>query len=85
MPPPETVVSVAAHYMTNGRNIYARVARGPDGPFEIIVADVGAEDWAAMLTRECRLRIPSLHFDLDRPTLRDYESDADTREACAIC
>ena len=27
-----------------------------------------------MLTRDCRLRIPSLHFDLDRPTLREYES-----------
>lgn len=71
---PEGIVSVAAHYMTNGRNIYALVSRSPEGPYEISVADVGSEDWASMLTRECRIRIPSLHFDLDRPTLRVYES-----------
>ncbi|HEX8030173.1 MAG TPA: OmpA family protein [Vicinamibacterales bacterium] len=71
---PEGVVSVAAHYMANGRDIYALVSLPPDGPYEISVADVGAEDWAALLTRECRLRIPSLHFDLDRPTLRVFES-----------
>jgi OmpA-OmpF porin, OOP family len=71
---PEGIVSVAAHYMTNGRNIYALVSRPPEGPYEISIADVGSEDWASMLTRECRLRIPSLLFDLDRPTLRVYES-----------
>ena len=32
--PPETV-SVAAHYMSNGRNIYARATLEPDGPYEI--------------------------------------------------
>ena len=71
---PETV-AVAAHYMANGRNIYARVTLEPDGPYEINVADVGAENWAAMLARDCRIRIHSLHFDLDRPTLREYESE----------
>ena len=61
--------------MSNGRNIYARVTLEPDGPYEINVADVGAENWAAMLAKDCRVRIPSLHFDLDRPTLREYESE----------
>jgi len=70
---PETV-TVSAHFMSNGRNIYARVTMEPDGPYEINVADVGAENWAAMLAKDCRVRIPSLHFDLDRPTLREYES-----------
>lgn len=74
MPQPETV-TVSAHYMSNGRNIYARVTQEPEGPYEINVADVGAEDWKAALTRDCRVRIPSLHFDLDRPTLREYESE----------
>jgi len=74
VPVPEGIVSVAAHYMTNGRNIYALVSRSPEGPYDISIADVGDEDWASMLTRECRVRIPSLHFDLDRPTLRAYES-----------
>lgn len=71
---PETV-TVSAHYMANGRNIYARVTLEPDGPYEINVADVGAENWAATLAKDCRLRIHSLHFDLDRPTLREYESE----------
>jgi OOP family OmpA-OmpF porin len=70
---PETV-TVAAHYMSNGRNIYARVTQEPDGPYEINVADVGAEDWKGALARDCRIRVPSLHFDLDRPTLREFES-----------
>ena len=47
----------------------------PDGPYEINVADVGAENWAAMLAKDCRVRVPSLHFDLDRPTLREFESE----------
>ena len=72
--PPETV-TVSAHYMSNGRNIYARATLEPDGPYEINVADVGAENWGAMLAKSCRLRIPSLHFDLDRPTLREFESE----------
>jgi len=71
---PETV-TVSAHFMSNGRNIYARATMEPDGPYEINVADVGAENWAAMLAKDCRVRIPSLHFDLDRPTLREYESE----------
>lgn len=71
---PEGVVSVAAHYINNGRDIYTLVSRPPDGPYEVAVADVGAEDWAGTLARDCRVRIPSLHFDLDRPTLREYDS-----------
>jgi outer membrane protein OmpA-like peptidoglycan-associated protein len=67
-------VTVSAHYMGNGRNLYARATQEPDGPYEINVADVGAENWAAMLAKDCRVRIHSLHFDLDRPTLREYES-----------
>jgi OOP family OmpA-OmpF porin len=68
-------VTVSAHYMANGRNLYARATLEPDGPYEINVADVGAENWAEALTRACRVRVPSLHFDLDRPTLREYESE----------
>ncbi len=71
---PETV-TVSAHYMSRGRNVYARVTLEPDGPYEIAVADVGSENWGAMLARDCRVRVPSLHFDLDRPTLREFESE----------
>ena len=42
---------MSAHYMSNGRNIYARATLEPDGPYEINVADVGAENWAACSRR----------------------------------
>lgn len=74
VPTPEGVVNIAAQYMNNGRNVYVRISRLPDASYEINVADVGDEDWAAALAKDCRLRIHSLHFDLDRPTLRVFES-----------
>ena len=61
--------------MSYGRNLYARVMQEPDGRIQIAVADVGAENWPAMLATDCRVRLYSLHFDLDRPTLREYESE----------
>ncbi len=66
---PETV-TVAAHYSANDRLIYARVTQEPGGPYQVNVADVGAEDWTAKLAKDCRLRAYSIQFDLDRPTLR---------------
>ncbi|HWI18573.1 MAG TPA: OmpA family protein [Vicinamibacterales bacterium] len=74
MPPPEGTVSLAAQYMENTRNIYTRISRTPDGAYEINVADVGEEDWTAVLAKECRLPISSLLFDKDRPTIRLFES-----------
>ena len=38
--------------MSHGRNIYARVTQEPDGRIQINVADVGAENWSAMLARD---------------------------------
>jgi OOP family OmpA-OmpF porin len=66
---PETV-SVSASYASNGRLIFARLSQEPDGPYQVNVADVGAEDWPAALTKDCRLRPYSIQFDLDRPSLR---------------
>ena len=80
----QETVTVSAHYMQNGRNIYARVSQEPDGPYEINVADVGAEDWAAALARECRARIYSIHFDLDRPTIRMFESEPTLEKLAAL-
>jgi outer membrane protein OmpA-like peptidoglycan-associated protein len=74
-PAVQETVTVSAQYLANGRNIYARVSQEPDGPYEVNVADIGAEDWGAALARECRVRIYSIHFDLDRPTIRTFESE----------
>ena len=77
--PVEGSVNIAAHYREQGRNVYARVTQEPDGSVQISVADVGAEEWAAAIARDCALRVPSIHFDLDvasvklaasQPTLR---------------
>ncbi|HYE85532.1 MAG TPA: OmpA family protein [Vicinamibacterales bacterium] len=74
VPAPEGVINIAAQFMNSGRNVYTRISRSPDGRYEINVADVGEEDWSGILARACRVRIHSLHFDLDRPTLRLFES-----------
>lgn len=66
---PETV-NVAADYAAAGRLIFARLSQAPDGPYQVNVADVGTEDWPAVLAKDCRLRPYSIHFDLDRPSLR---------------
>ena len=75
MPPPEGDVNISAHYMNNARNIYTRITRTADGNYEINVADVGEENWNDTLAKQCRLQISSIHFDLDRPTIRTFESE----------
>lgn len=74
VPLPEGTVHIAARYQENAKNIYTRISRTPDGAYEINVADLGEEDWAAALSTACRVAISSLHFDKDRPTLRLFES-----------
>jgi len=80
----EGSVDISAQYRDQGRNIYARVTQEPDGSSHISVADVGAEDWAAALAAECRLRIPSLHFDLDAAGIRLPESEPTLRKLAQL-
>ena len=79
---PETA-NVAAHYARDNRNIYARLSQESGGPYEINVADVGAEDWGSLLETQCRVTLYSLHFDRDRPTLR-AESTPTLEKAAAL-
>lgn len=76
---PETV-NVAAHYREPGRNVYARFTQEPGRPYQVNVADVGAEDWASQLEKECRVRIHSIHFAHDRPIIKELESEATLRK-----
>lgn len=73
-PPIAGTTNIAAHYVENGRNVFIRISRTPDGAYAINVADVGEEDWNAALAKECRVAVPSLAFDKDKPTLRLFES-----------
>jgi len=63
-------LNVAASYAANDRLIFARISQEPGGPYQVNVADVGAEDWTVALAKECRIRAHSIQFDLDRATLR---------------
>jgi OOP family OmpA-OmpF porin len=82
--PVEGSVNIAAHYREQRRNVYARVTQEPDGSVHISVADVGAEDWAAALERDCRLRVHSLHFGLDAAGLKLVESEATLRKLAEV-
>lgn len=75
LPPPEGDLDISAHYMNNGRNLYVRITRTGEGAYDINSADIGEESWPAMLAQECKLTVPSIHFDLDRPTIRAFDSE----------
>jgi outer membrane protein OmpA-like peptidoglycan-associated protein len=68
-------VNVAAHYRDNGRNVYVRLTHEPGGPYRVNFADVGAEDWVSALANACRVRIHSIHFEHDRPIIKEIESE----------
>lgn len=80
---PETV-NVAGHYRENGRNVYARFTQQPGQPYQVNVADLDAEDWAAQLARECRVRIHSIHFEHDRPDIKLIESEPTLRKLAGM-
>ena len=75
------VINLSAHYAGNGRDLYARISRTPDGGYEISVADVGAEDWGGILDRTCRLPVFSAHFK--RELTFDYEDSRPAIEKLA--
>lgn len=76
---PETV-NVSAHYRDNGHNVYARFTQEPGKPYQVNVADLGAEDWVTQLAEECRVRIHSIHFEHDRPDIKLIESEPTLRK-----
>lgn len=73
-------VNVAAHYRDEGRNVYVRITQAPGEPYRVNIADVGAEDWAAQLARDCRVRVHSIHFEHDRPIIKEFESEPTLRK-----
>ena len=74
------VVTVSAQLRAEDRNVYARVTQEPGGRYQVNIADVGAEDWAAQLARDCRVRIHSIHFEHDRPIIQEFESEPTLRK-----
>ena len=77
-------VNVAAHYQDEGRNVYVRITQAPGEPYRVNIADVGAEDWAAQLARDCRVRVHSIHFEHDRPIIKEFESEPTLRKLAGL-
>lgn len=80
---PETV-NVAAHYRLNAHNVYVRFTQEPDRPYTVNVADIDAEDWAAQLADECRVRIYSIHFAKERPIIDEVASEPTLRKLATL-
>lgn len=66
---------IAAHYAGGGRNIWARLSYEYGASLAVQIVDLGAEDWSATFSRECRLALYGVFFDFDKATLKP-ESDA---------
>lgn len=73
-------VSISAHFRDEGRNIYTRITHESRSRHIVNIADVGAEDWTTQLTRDCRVRIHSIHFEHDRPIIQELESEPTLRK-----
>ena len=73
-------LNVSAQLRDGGRNVYTRITHEPGGRYTVNIADVGAEDWAAQLARDCRVRIHSIHFEHDRPIIQELESEPTLRK-----
>lgn len=78
--------ALIASYSKNGRSIWASLRRSsPDSDqgATLAVADLGAENWAAKLARDCRLPLYGVHFDFGKATLRS-ESEVELERARSL-
>ena len=61
---------VIAHYAQKGRDIWARIFYEYGASLSYSVADVGAEDWAARLDKDCHLPLYGVFFDFNQSVLK---------------
>lgn len=72
-----------AHYAKNGRDVWARLTYEYGASISFTVADVGGEDWAGKLDRDCRIPLYGVFFDFDKATLKP-ESDPVLQKAAGV-
>ncbi len=75
--------AIIAHYAKGDRNIWAKLTYQYGALLSFQVADVGAEDWAAKLEKDCRLPLYGVTFDYNKAVLKP-ESDAILGKAAAL-
>lgn len=79
--------NLIAHYHRNGRDIWAQIVRAADDSSQGLtytVADVGADDWAKELKKNCRLTLTGVNFDFNKWTLRAGSAAALEKAAAAL-
>ncbi|AVP99675.1 OmpA family protein [Ahniella affigens] len=59
-----------AHYQQQGRNLWVRMSIEFGARYAYQVVDLGAEDWAAALKKDCSLPIYGVQFDTNQATLK---------------
>ncbi|MFO1303710.1 MAG: OmpA family protein [Burkholderiales bacterium] len=84
-PPKETRDGgiVIAHYTKNGRDLWARLFYENGAAVSFSVADVGGEDWAGKLDKDCRIALYGVLFDFDKATLKP-ESEPVLQKAAGV-
>jgi outer membrane protein OmpA-like peptidoglycan-associated protein len=75
--------SLVAHFDKSGRDVWAKLYFEPGASLTYSVADVGSEDWAAKLAKDCRLPLYGVFFDFNKATLKP-ESDTVLKKAAAL-
>ncbi|MBL8940383.1 MAG: OmpA family protein [Archangium sp.] len=66
----EDLGKVIAHYTKDGRDVWAVADYEYGANLSLLTTDVGAEDWATKLTKECQLPLTGVTFDFDKATLK---------------
>lgn len=72
-----------AHYAKNGRDLWARGYYEYGAAISFAVADVGGEDWAGKLDKDCRVALYGVFFDFDKATLKP-DSEPVLQKAAAV-
>lgn len=75
--------SLTAHYTRNGRDVWAQLAYETGVTLWYTVLDLGADDLAAKLDKECRATLHGVFFDFNQATLKP-ESEAALNRAAAM-
>ncbi|MBX7183919.1 MAG: OmpA family protein [Vicinamibacteria bacterium] len=74
---------IIARYAKNGRDIWARLYYEFGANLSFSVADVGGENWAARLARDCKVPLYGVFFDFNKATLK-LESEPVLNRALAL-
>jgi outer membrane protein OmpA-like peptidoglycan-associated protein len=71
---------IIAHYAKGARDLWARLTYEYGANLAVAVADVGTDDWAAKLAKDCRLPLYGVFFDFNKSSIKP-ESDSVLQKA----